>query len=129
MENFEFTYETDFSAEIKEFYQEEWPSANLEVFGFTDQSRWKMEEYTMTARKHGEIFGIIQFRIIGGTAYLSTLLIKEEYRGKGILGKELLLKFENFAKKKDCHKLGLKAYSNSRSCAFFLIKIILLKEY
>lgn len=120
MKNIEFIHETSFSSEIKEFYQSEWPSANQEVFGFTEQARWKMEEYSITARENKDILGIAQFRIIGGVGYLSTLLVKEEYRGKGVIGKELLLKFESITKKKDCHKLSLKSYVNSRASSFFL---------
>lgn len=114
-----FKKEDGFNSEIKEFYMNEWPSANLEVFGFTDQSKWRMEEHMITARDGEKIVGVAQFRIIGGVGYLSTLLVHEEVRGKGIVGTQLLNKFEEIAKEKNCHKFGLKTYKDSRSAKFF----------
>ncbi|MFV9511570.1 GNAT family N-acetyltransferase [Tepidibacillus sp. LV47] len=119
MEDLKLIHEKGFQPEMKDFYLNEWPSANEEVFGFRDQSNWKMEEHILTARIGGEIVGIAQFRIIGGVGYLSTLLVKEEYRGKGFVGQPLLKQFETIAKEKQCHKLGLKAYKNSRAANFF----------
>ena len=116
----QFVHEESFGSEIKEFYSNQWPSANLEVFGFTDQSRWKMEEHLITARiDNNTIVGVAQFRIIGGVGYLSTLLIEEDFRGKGTVGISLLNKFESIAKNKGCHKLGLKSYKDSRASNFF----------
>lgn len=112
-------HEEGFNNQIKDFYMNEWPSANLEVFGFTEQSKWKMEEQLITARKDDEVVGVAQFRIIGGVGYLGTLLVKEEYRGHGQVGITLLNKFEKIAKDKGCHKLSLKSYFNSRASKFF----------
>ncbi len=119
MEKVDFIYEKEFNKDLKEFYTNEWPTANKEVFNFTDQTKWKMEEHLITARIDNEIFGVSQFRIIGGVGYLSTLLVKEEYRGKGLIGKKLLSQFENIASEKKCHKLSLKSYKDSRSSDFF----------
>ncbi|OEF99362.1 hypothetical protein BHF71_01880 [Vulcanibacillus modesticaldus] len=119
MEKLQFVTEQGFNQDIKEFYMNEWPSANEEVFGFTDQSKWKMEEKMITARIDNQIVGVAQFRIIGGVGYLSTLLIKEEFRGKGVFGQALLSEFEQIAKAKNCHKLSLKSYKNSRAANFF----------
>lgn len=119
LETLQFVYEPEFHSAIKDFFMNEWPSANQEVFGFTDQSKWKMEEHLMTARQNNQIAGVIQFRIIGGVGYLSTLLVKEEYRGNGLIGQALLSKFEEMAIQKKCHKLGLKSYKNSRASNFF----------
>ncbi len=115
----EFIHETGFTGEIKDFFMKQWPSANEEVFHFTDQSKWKMEEHIITARDQSEIIGVAQFRIIGGVGYLSTLLVKEDYRGKGKVGQALLAEFERIAAEKQCHKLGLKSYRDSRSASFF----------
>ena len=114
-----FVKEENFNSEMKEFYMQQWPSANKEVFGFTEQSKWRMEEYLISARIHEEIIGVAQFRIIGGVGYLSTLLAKEEYRGKGVVGQSLLAKFESVAKENNCHKFGLKTYKDSRAYNFF----------
>lgn len=119
MESLKITQEPQFSSEIKEFFTEEWPSANQEVFGFTDQSRWKMEEYILTAKEENLIIGVAQFRIIGGVGYLSTLLVKKKFRGTGIVGSSLLKHFESTAKERKCHKLSLKSYKNSRAENFF----------
>lgn len=120
MNEIELVYEQGLNEETKGFFMNEWPSANKEVFNFTDQSKWKMEERIITARKATEIIGIAQFRIIGGVGYLSTLLIKENYRGKGSIGKTLLAEFECLATDKNCHKLSLKSYKDSRSTKFFI---------
>lgn len=119
MESLQIIQEAQFSSEIKEFYAEEWPSANLEIFGFTDQSRWKMEEYILTAKDKNLIIGVAQFRIIGGVGYLSTLLVKKEARGTRMVGLSLLKHFESTAIEKGCHKLSLKSYKNSRAENFF----------
>ncbi len=119
MDTLEFNCEKVFTEEMQDYFMKQWPSANEEVFGFTEQAKWKMEEHILSARKDGEIIGIAQFRIIGGVAYLSTILIKEDYRGKGKIGQPLLKKFEASAKEKACHKLSLKAYKNSRAATFF----------
>jgi len=115
----ELIFEEKFNDEIKSFYMNEWPSANQEVFGFTEQSKWKMEEHLITARAEQKILGVAQFRIIGGVGYLSTLLVKEELRGLGQIGEILLFKFENLGKEKGCHKLVLKTYKDSRAEIFF----------
>lgn len=115
----QFVKEEGFNSEVKDFYMNEWPSANVEVFGFSDQAKWKMEEHLITARVDDKIVGVAQFRIIGGVGYLGTLLVKEEYRGKYSVGKELLNKFEEISKEKQCHKLGLKSYKDSRAAKFF----------
>ncbi|WP_339061204.1 GNAT family N-acetyltransferase [Tepidibacillus marianensis] len=119
MKNLEFIHEDGFHSDLKDFYIREWPSANDEVFGFRDQSRWKMQEHIITARRNKEIVGVAQFRIIGGVGYLSTLLVKEECRGKGSVGQVLLSQFESIAEENQCHKLGLKTYKDSRSANFF----------
>lgn len=119
MDRLQFIQEEGFSSEIKDFFMKEWPSANEEIFGFTEQSKWKMEEHIITVRNDNEIFGVAQFRIIGGVGYLSTLLVNEQHRGKGTVGSSLLSKFEEIAKEKKCHKLGLKSYNNSRAANFF----------
>lgn len=119
MDNLQLVHEEKFNDELKGFYMNEWPSANEEVFGFSDQSKWKMEEHLISAKLDNQILGVAQFRIIGGVGYLSTVLVKEEYRGKGLIGQLLLKQFENTANEKGCHKLGLKSYNNSRSANFF----------
>jgi len=119
MQSFHIVHEERFSEEMKNFFQREWPSANEEVFGFRDQSKWKMEEHMITAKDGQQIVGIAQFRFIGGVAYLSTILVKNEHRGKGKVGVALLNQFEQMAKENNCHKLGLKSYKNSRAANFF----------
>ena len=119
MNNIELVHEQGFDGEMKEYFSKEWPSANKEVFDFTDQSKWRMEEHLITAREDTKIIGVVQFRIIGGVGYLSTLLVSEDYRGKGIVGKTLLSEFESLALNKNCHKLSLKSYKDSRSTNFF----------
>lgn len=127
MEQIDFVYEDQFNDELNIFFMNEWPSANKEVFNFTDQKRWKMKEYIITAKKNGEILGVAQFRIIGGVGYLSTLLVKKEYRGQGVIGGNLLSQFEDKAAKDNCHKLSLKSYKNSQSSNFFADKGYLIE--
>jgi len=127
MEKVKFVYEEQFNNDLKKFFMNEWPSANKDVFNFTDQTRWKMEEHIITAKKNKEILGVAQFRIIGGVGYLSTLLVKEEYRGKGFIGGKLLSQFEDKAKNNNCHKLSLKSYKDSQSSNFFASKGYLIE--
>lgn len=50
------------------------------------------------------LIGRLLFEILSGRAHVKDLIVKKEYRGKGI-GIELLRKFEDYCKEKGCHKL------------------------
>lgn len=93
-----------------------WPLANHEIFGWSNQERWRKESFTLWCEVDGQILGVALFWTMGGVGYLSQLLVDKDHRGKGIGGK-LVQAFED--KCRDCHKLALKTYKDSSSQKFY----------
>ena len=105
--------------EVRAFLDSQWPSANLEVFGWADQSRWKPREFLITAREAGELAGVATVRILGGRGHLGQLLIRRDLRGQGV-GARLLEEYEALCRQHSCHKLVLETYKDSRSERFYV---------
>lgn len=87
---------------LSEFTTRTWAEFNKEK-GYI----WQKEIHRIAAIENKEIIGFAQIEIMGGAAYLDQLLISKKARRKGI-GKMLLDKFEEYAKKKKCHIAYLK---------------------
>lgn len=67
---------------------------------------WNPKEFLFGAFSGDIIIGYSFFTINGGVGHLNELLVKERFRKRGF-GKELLSHFEEFCKRKKCHKLTL----------------------
>lgn len=92
------------SKKLKEFNKREWPVADNEHYG--QVLDWKEEHFVLEAVEQKAIVGTLGFKIEVGVAYIGTLVVAHEKRGKGI-GKSLLKKAEAIAKEKNVHKIYL----------------------
>lgn len=81
----------------KSFSKREWKRFDIER-GYS----YKPKKIEFLASQDNKIVGYLNLEILGGAAYLSQLIVKKNLRGTGI-GKALLNKFEEIAKKKKCH--------------------------
>lgn len=80
------------------FAKKEW-----NIFDRERDYRWEKErKYSFVVYDGDKIIGFSSFKIKGGAAYLSQLLVSKNNRKKGI-GELLIKNFENFSKRKKCH--------------------------
>ena len=88
--------------ELHEFEVEAWKASFEELYG--EFQVWAEEEFRFKAVIDGEIVGGTKGKLEVGVVYGDTIIIKKDYRGKGI-GKKLIQKMERWAKKKGAHKI------------------------
>lgn len=100
----------------RQFFRENWPRANREIFGWEEQERWHKEYGVVLAEEGGQILGAALFWRMGGVGYLSELLVTASRRRQGI-GASLVAAFEEECS--SCHKLALKTYKDSPSQKFY----------
>lgn len=100
----------------REFFNQHWPQANEEMFGWRDQERWVKHYTSLRAEEGGEILGAALLWQMGGVGYLSQLQVVSACRGSGI-GSRLVQAFERECSR--CHKLALKTYKDSASQRFY----------
>jgi len=100
----------------RRFFQDNWPQANREIFGWGEQERWQKKYTVLTYEENGEILGAALFWQMGGVGYLSQILVSAAHRRRGI-GARLVAAFERECSA--CHKLALKTYKDSPSQQFF----------
>jgi len=81
----------------KNFADSEWGRFNNEK-GYS----YKDEKYVYIALLDGKMAGYLNFKINGGAAFLSELIVLKELRHQRI-GENLIKKFEEIAKNKKCH--------------------------
>lgn len=98
------------------FAKKEWKIFNKER-GYD----WKETKFFFIAQDEGKILGFVHFKINGGAAYLSQLIVKNNQRGKGI-GHLLIKKFEDLAKKKRCHLAYLETSEKHKEALKFYKK-------
>ena len=89
---------------IRDFEKKEWDIADQEHYGKILD--WSSKKFAVVAYEKTEMIGVIEFSIKVGVADIQTLIVSSTERGKGI-GKALLTKTEEIAKKNDAHKLHL----------------------
>lgn len=89
---------------LKEFETEEWKGADKEHYGRNID--WHPKEFYLAAIEKGEILGSLNFRIQVGVAEIKTLIVARTKQGRGI-GKALVQKAEEIARKNNAHKLYL----------------------
>ena len=88
--------------EANEFSEKEWKRFNNEK-GFD----WDKKNHSFVAYNGDSMGGFLRMSLNGGAAYLNELLVAKEERNKKI-GKNLLKKFEEFARNNGCHVAYLK---------------------
>ncbi|NIO22921.1 MAG: GNAT family N-acetyltransferase [Candidatus Aenigmarchaeota archaeon] len=83
-------------------FRKDWKRLNEQI-----GIEFKDNKYYFGIFVEGKIIGYVYFRIMGGRCYMDEFMIKEEFRREGI-GTKTFEWLEDFAGKKDCHKMLLK---------------------
>ena len=82
---------------------------------------WNPREFLFGAFSGKDVVGYSFFTVNGGVGHLNELLVKEKFRKHGY-GKELLSHFEEFCKRKKCHKLTIMTSQDHRNALSFYRK-------
>lgn len=98
------------------FAKIEWKKFNKER-GYA----FREKEYSFIAKEGKKVMGFISFKILGGVAYLSQIIVSKTTRGKGI-GKRLIKKFESIARNKKCHLAYLETSERHKEALKFYKK-------
>lgn len=91
-------------AKIKDTLNSEWIKFTHEHYG--KDTEWFEKSFRFKATENKLVVGTIDCKIEPGVLYISALMVKECYRGKGI-GKLLINKAEEHAKKYGVHRSWL----------------------
>jgi len=98
------TYKTK-RKDVAEFKKTEWHKADIELYG--GPIDWFDEKRQLVAYAEDDsIIGELTMEITSYVAHLKTLIVKKEYRNRGI-GEKLMLETEKVAKDFKCHKIYL----------------------
>src|SRR3989338_7570404 len=101
---------------VDSFNIKEWEKHNKE-----NNYLYKEKKFWFAAYYGKEILGHVYGNTNGGVAYLDDLIVSKKYRNKGI-GKILLRKFEEIAKKRKCHVCLLSTTDNHSAAIKFYKK-------
>jgi ribosomal protein S18 acetylase RimI-like enzyme len=82
---------------VDRFAAKEWKLFNKER-----NYEWKEVKRTIAAYEGRKVVGFASFKIVGGAAYLSQLIVSKNARRRQI-GSKLLRRFEQYAKRRKCH--------------------------
>ncbi len=87
--------------------EKEWKKADQTIYGAAYGNHiWSQDGVYITAKKNRDFAGFAFLEYEGGVVWLAELLVFEKYRGLGI-GKELMERIIEHAKKLKCHKIIL----------------------
>lgn len=90
--------------EIDNFENPEWNKLDLPHYGRPVQ--WQEKKFRFKAVENGIILGTISGKYESEVVYISTVIVSEKSRGKGI-GEMLIKKVEELGKKMKAHKVWL----------------------
>lgn len=82
----------------------EWDKININHYGGIVV--WTEKKFRFKAEVDGAMVGTIDGKFEAGVVYVSTLMTKEAYRGKGI-GSRLLARAEEFGRENKAHRIWL----------------------
>lgn len=92
------------SKELREFGKKEWALVNIEHYG--KNLDYNQKDFVYKAAEDGKIVGSIKFSHEAGVITIDYLIVAHDKRGLGV-GKALVLKTEDEAKKLKVHKIYL----------------------
>jgi len=101
--------------EVAAFANREWYAHGVDVLGPNFPPE---RPFTIVARQGRDIVGVAEGWTHGGVAYLRDLIVGAELRGQGVGGK-LLAAFESLAAERDCRRLALRTWRDSRAYGFY----------
>jgi 2'-5' RNA ligase len=86
--------------------------------GARDWGPWDERALAVTARRDGRVVGTAEGWTHGGIGYLARLLVAADSRGEGI-GTQLLAAFQSEAAARECARLVVRTFSDSRADRFY----------
>jgi len=88
------------------------------LFGLREWGPWEERPLALTARRDGRVVGTAEGWTHGGVGYLSRLLVAADCRGEGV-GTQLLAAFESEATARECSRLVVRTFADSRAERFY----------
>lgn len=88
--------------EVHDFESNAWKDSFEDLYGPFEE--WTKGNFRFKAMHNNKIVGTTKGNLEAGVVYGDTIIIKKEYRGKGI-GKKLIFKMEAWAKNNGAHKI------------------------
>lgn len=104
------------SSPLKSFESKELQLSDIAHYGRTNP--YERNLYKFVAYLDKKIVGILDLKIEANVAYIDNLLTGVEHRGKGI-GKQLVLRAEEFAKTEKCTKIWLDTDEEWEAAKFY----------
>ncbi len=105
-----------FSPKLAKFDTEQWTIADNEHYGHPVD--WRKKIFVLQADNEGEILGCLKFNIEAGVAYVHSIIVDKEKRGKSV-GKNLMKEMEKVAKQNGAHKIYLVTGKNWEAVKFY----------
>ena len=102
--------------QIKSFNEKEWHGVDIEHYGKV--VHWDEQNFLYKATEDDKIVGTIRGKHESGVVYIATIIVAASQRGKGI-GRLLMQKAEEFAKKKGAHKMYLTTGKDWKAGKFY----------
>jgi GNAT superfamily N-acetyltransferase len=90
--------------ECVKFGEPEWHKMDMIHYG--KKVEWNEKKFRFKAEEDGKILGTISGKHESGVVYVGTIIVAEKLRGKGV-GRILMNKVEEYAKKMNAHKIWL----------------------
>lgn len=116
---------------LNEFETEQWPIADKEHFG-DEMPDFTKQKYTILAKEDSQTVGFIKMETDMGVATIHSLLVHNEFQGKGV-GTALIKQAEEIAKEKACHMIKLETGKDWHAKPFYesqgFVTVTELKEY
>jgi len=101
----------------KDFAEKKWAIADLEHYG--ENVKWEKTTHDIVARdSDNKIIGKLDSSMEAGVAHISNIMVAKSGRRQGI-GKALMLRAEEFARKNGAHKIFLKTGKGWGSVSFY----------
>ena len=101
---------------LDEFNEREWVNADLEHYG--KGTKWQEGKNKIVALDGNKIVGYLNMEFKAGVVLIKNIIVAKEKRGSGI-GKRLMQKVEQIAKKDSLHKIYLETGKNWQSVKFY----------
>jgi 2'-5' RNA ligase len=86
--------------------------------GLREWGPWDERPLALTARRGGLVVGTAEGWTHGGIGYLARLLVAADRRGEGV-GTQLLAAFESEARARECTRLVVRTFADSRAERFY----------
>ena len=111
---------TDRSPKAEEFEKKEWSKENESQFGAGVS--FASESFEIIAQDDMDnVLGTLRMEIKAGVTYISSLIVADKFRRKGI-GSQLLDKAEAHSRSKGVHKVYLFSNKDNPCCKFYFRK-------